>query len=115
MPHIFVSNHGADSMRIRLNVSAKHSDKQALAALDKGLPREETGGGLRRWIDSKYFNYERDHKYLIWRNFLWIFGDSNVLITCYPIPGNLAKDVCTQREKWEKRRSEPLACVETRP
>ena len=105
MPNIFTPLHAIDSMRSRLKTSKQDADAQALEALDKGLPREETGGHLRRFIDSKYFSYDRTGKLLVWRNFLWIFSKDSILITCYPIPGNLGHDVCLQTKKWQARKA----------
>ena len=102
MNHIFTTIHGAQSMRSRLNVPKKRTDKRALEALDKGMPREETGGDLRRWIDHVYFNHERRGKYVIWTNFLWIFADDS-LVTCYAIPGRMNDTARLQRQKWLSR------------
>jgi len=108
MHTIFTTNHGADSMRHRLKTSKSDSAAHALEALDKGLPREETGGNLRRFLDKKYFAYDREGKIVLWRNFIWIFTKGSQLKTCYPMPGNLARDVQTQLAKFNVRKTAPM-------
>ena len=111
MKNVFTSNHAVESMHSRLKTPRQDADAQALEALDKGMPREETGGHLRRFIDSKYFDYDRTGKFVVQRNFLWIFSRGSILITCYPIPGHLVPDVRLQTEKWEKRRTAKTVIV----
>ncbi len=101
---MFTTSHGTNSMWSRLGTSKKNADAQALEVINKGLPREETGGNLRRFIDKKYFSHDSRGSLFVWRNFLWIF-DRRALITCYSIPGNLVRDVNLQMKKWQKRKT----------
>ena len=103
LSRVFVTNHGEDSMRSRLKTSKNRTNAHSLEAIKKGIPREDIGGDLRRYIDRKYFMHDSKARIVLWRNFLWIFVDVDVLVTCYPLPGNLNKDACHQFKKWRKK------------
>jgi hypothetical protein len=103
---IIATDHGAGSMKARLKTPKKGADKHALEAWNKGLPREETGGDLRVFIDRKYSNSNSDRGIKVWRNFIWFFGIDGGLVTCFPLPGRFSGQVRIQAEKWEKRKSE---------
>ncbi|HEU5115026.1 MAG TPA: hypothetical protein VFT82_04675 [Candidatus Paceibacterota bacterium] len=105
MLNLFTTAHSVDSMRSRLKTPKKRVDVAAFEAMDKGLPREETTGSLRRFIDWKYLPKERSRKLYIWRNQLWIFNAECALITCFPIPGRYANDIVAQTRKWEAKKS----------
>lgn len=101
--HLFTSYHGADRLRERLSVHKSDADRHALEAMDRGLPREETGGQLRHFLDVGYHEHGGNSQAYVHRNAVWIFR-SNTLVTCYPLPGRLAKDAVLQTRKWAIRR-----------
>lgn len=100
-----ITYHGCRSMKSRLKTGKKDVLVHLNDVLCKAIPREETRGELRRFLDSKMLSVDNPNnkKISVWRNFLWIFSEDRVLITCFPIPGRLGSRAHRQTLHWHKK------------
>lgn len=75
-----ITRHGDRRMRERMGIPRKSVQRMATRALREGIPRTETKGSLRRYLDALYHYNENANNIRVWSEKVWIFS-GNTLIT----------------------------------
>jgi len=78
--------------RVGIKKGYKAEEKSNRAFRD-GIPREKLTGGLRRWVDRKYFRHNLSHTCLIYEGKLYVFDRSRLLKTVIPAPQRFLREL----------------------
>ena len=93
--------HKRSKERLGIGKANKKIIKQAQMALERGIKHGETKGNLKKWIDMQFFKYQKGNNMRIYAGYLYVFHD-DILITVYPVPGNLQKNLMSYVKKREE-------------
>jgi hypothetical protein len=83
-----LTDHGRDRLRKRAKAKGESATKAASKAWNEGLSKYDVNGELRRYLDSIAVKVERTVP-RIWAGQVFVFTEKAVLVTVFPIPGNL--------------------------
>ena len=98
-----VTRHGARRARERTGVPKSAVGRMAANALEKGLPHEDTSGGLRRYLDWLYVKGDGGANNMrVYGDHIYLFN-GKILITVFNVPPEYRK---AAKHQQEKRRSE---------
>lgn len=86
-----ITKHGEKNIKRRAKVKSKNQSELVDKVLTHGLSENDCKGNLRRFISKQRIKYPNSYA-RVYNNFIYFFSrDTHVLITCYPLPGNLTK------------------------
>ena len=89
-----ITNHARKRVAKRMGIPKKAVDRQFQLALEKGYHRKDLKGRVKKYLDKECLKDEISPKdAILYNNFCFLIGKNNVLITVYPIPGNLSNRV----------------------
>lgn len=74
---IKVSDHGVKRLRQRLGLNKSSVDREVARALEKGTPRTELTGRMRRTLDAMWHKYGHYGDYRVYRGHVFIFKGNN--------------------------------------
>ena len=92
-----LSKHAEDRLKERNGFPRKAARRMTEKAFWNGLCREDTKGGLRRWVDgvctntAAYYDPGRDIR--LYGDTCYIYGSDRTLVTVLKIPRSLVKQV----------------------
>lgn len=101
---IELSAHAAMRLSQRLGKRKDGAINKAKMAFLDGVPRESLRGELRDWVDHKFFNHERTRVCKVYRGILYVFSETNVLITCIRVP----QKMYIRAKQYENRKKKRL-------
>lgn len=68
-----VSEHGILRARQRLGIPKRAVEREIERALERGTPRTELSGRIRRTLDHLFHRYGHRGDYRVWRGFIFVF------------------------------------------
>ena len=88
---VTTSRHAQIRIKQRCGVSKKSADRVAQLAASRGITREATKGPLRKWLDAKQKNSDKDVEIVVWGDKAFLFSADSRLITCIQIPQAISR------------------------
>ena len=83
---MIITRHGDQRTRKRVGVNRSAVAKLAKKALDNGIARDDTHGGLRRYLDYVSHRNSRPVIIRVWSEKVWVYSEDYILITVLDLP-----------------------------
>ena len=101
-PSPYITVHGSRRATERIGIPKKAVDRNAEAALTKGLCHSEANGPLRKYLAALYNRYGQSAGNIrVYGNFVYIFN-GHILITVLNLPTEYRKAAVAQLKKKER-------------
>ena len=104
MSCVSITEHAKERFKERTSVKKSVSEKNAEKAFENGIDRTEISGGLRRYLDRKYYAKECYRTLKIYCGYVYIFGANGSLITMFEIPVEFKKRASDIYNKKKQKR-----------
>lgn len=97
-----VTRHANKRIRKRVGLPKSAVQNNARKALLYGITRDETSGGLRRYLDYLWYQHGTANNIRIYCGSVYIFCE-DVLVTVFPLPEKFRKRAQDLKNKKEER------------
>ncbi len=99
---ISITKHAKKQLKRRLGLNKKCIVKIAEKAYNEGMHRHKMKGNLKRYVNQKaYIHDEACSNIICFNGILYVFNN-DLLVTVYPVPGNLNNYWKDRKETREK-------------
>lgn len=95
---MIITKHAYSRIKERIGWKKKTVDRMILRAEKEGIPRRQTSGRLRKYLDYLYHLDKESSKLLVWGHYIFIL-DRDVLVTVYQLPSNLKYSYLLRNKK----------------
>lgn len=85
---IEASEHGTRRMRQRLGLPKKAVEKEIARAHERGTPRTDLSGRIRRVLDALFHRHGHYGDYRVWRGWVFVFKGQS-FVTVFPLTNGL--------------------------
>lgn len=86
-----VTRHAKHRIKERMGLKAKSIDRIAQDALKNGVTVKEAKSGLKKYLNKIYMNHQSGGNLRVYHQKIFVFTDTNVLITILQLPQFLCK------------------------
>lgn len=85
---IIITDHAFDRAKERLGFERRATERMAMKAFVAGKKHAACKGGLKKYLDHLYLQYENANNCRVWGEAIYLFA-GNRLITIYNLPNEL--------------------------
>lgn len=103
MSCVTLTKHARERFSDRTSIKRSAAERNAERAFEHGVDRVEVSGGLRRYLDRKFYSRECGRLLKVYCGYVYIFGLNGELITMFEVPVEFRKRAMEIYKKRKER------------